>query len=228
MLGGDHPPGAIQEYRPTVIAGVPKVWDTLKKGIEAKIGGGSPVIRFLFQTAYSARAYALSQGRECPLFALLPFKKVQGMLGGRLKATLSGGGAVSSETQTFCRTVLCKTMVQGYALTETASCGTIQFPTDARNRIVGPPLSSVEFKLATVDEVMDTMGNQYQATDTVHSTKQADGSTKSEPCAGRGEVWIRGPPVSAGYFRQPEKTAEAYVPDGQGGLWFRTGDIALW
>ena len=36
-----------------------------------------------------------------------------------------------------------------------------------------------------------------------------------------GELWIRGPQVTAGYANAPEKTAEQFV-DG----WLRTGDIA--
>jgi acyl-CoA synthetase (AMP-forming)/AMP-acid ligase II len=35
-----------------------------------------------------------------------------------------------------------------------------------------------------------------------------------------GELWVRGPWVTPGYFRRPEETADAFV-DG----WFRTGDI---
>ena len=41
-----------------------------------------------------------------------------------------------------------------------------------------------------------------------------------------GEILLQGPSVFAGYYRQPELTAEATVPDPLGGTpFFRTGDI---
>lgn len=47
----------------------------------------------------------------------------------------------------------------------------------------------------------------------------ADG--RALPHGEAGELWLRGPAVTPGYWRQPEATAAAFE-----GEWFRTGDIA--
>lgn len=46
-----------------------------------------------------------------------------------------------------------------------------------------------------------------------------DGETVKE--GESGELWLRGPNIFVGYYKQPEKTAEALTGDG----WFRTGDV---
>jgi long-chain acyl-CoA synthetase len=49
----------------------------------------------------------------------------------------------------------------------------------------------------------------------------ADPETSAELTAGEiGEVWVRAPNVTPGYFERPEETAAAITPDG----WLRTGD----
>ena len=41
--------------------------------------------------------------------------------------------------------------------------------------------------------------------------------------SGRGELVVRGPAVTAGYYNKPDETAAAFTPDG----WLRTGDIGV-
>ena len=52
-----------------------------------------------------------------------------------------------------------------------------------------------------------------------------DGEGNALPAGEAGELWIRGPATSSGYFRNPEATVEAWGALGPDG-WFRTGDVA--
>lgn len=217
--GTENPPGAIQEYRPTVMAAVPIIWDTLKKGAEEEIGKRGAVVKFLFQVAYSAQYYASKRGTTCPLFYFLVFRRMHQLMGARLRLAVSGGGPISADVQGFIRTVFGCHIIQGYALTETCACGTVQDIDDPDDNVVGGPVAGVEIKLRSCDskdDPTDREGRYYLAEDTEH--------IEGEPCLGRGEVCIRGPAVSDGYFKQPEKTREVFQEDG----WFRTGDIGLW
>jgi len=213
-------PGAIQEFKPTVMAAVPKIWDILKKGVEEVVGKGSPVAQFLFQAAYSARYFATMQGRESPLFKAVVFKKLVNMLGGNLKCGITGGGPISADVQGFIRTAFCFPLLQGYALTETTCAGCIQEFHDTRFANVGSPVGSVELKLRSCldskgePEVLDRQHQPYLEGDKDHY---------GAACAGRGEVMIRGASVSSGYFKQPDKTAEVFDKEG----WFYTGDVAI-
>ncbi|MER6912726.1 class I adenylate-forming enzyme family protein [Streptomyces sp. NPDC000594] len=55
--------------------------------------------------------------------------------------------------------------------------------------------------------------------DTEIEIREPDGVTLLAP-GEKGEVWVRGPQITAGYLGHPERTAEQYV-DG----WLRTGDL---
>merc|ERR1740139_772486 len=65
---GAYPTGALEAFSPTLMAGVPKIWDVIKKGVEAKINSSGPVAKFLVETAFEARAFALNHGYDTPLF----------------------------------------------------------------------------------------------------------------------------------------------------------------
>eukprot|EP00636_Phaeomonas_parva_P006026 CAMPEP_0118854572 /NCGR_PEP_ID=MMETSP1163-20130328/2733_1 /TAXON_ID=124430 /ORGANISM="Phaeomonas parva, Strain CCMP2877" /LENGTH=778 /DNA_ID=CAMNT_0006787319 /DNA_START=215 /DNA_END=2551 /DNA_ORIENTATION=+ len=213
--GYPYPPGAIQEFRPTILVAVPKIWDIFKKGVEENVGKSSAVIKYLFRVAFAARNMALSQGRDTPLFNKVVFKKLTDMVGGRMRCGASGGGPISSEVQTFIRTAFCMPLVQGYALTETCCAGgCAQKIYDARNGVVGQPFTSCEVKLRSCPDFQDSEGNSYLNTDTSH---------KGERVIGRGEVLVRGPTVAKGYYKMPEKTAAEFDEEG----FFNTGDIGV-
>jgi len=40
----------------------------------------------------------------------------------------------------------------------------------------------------------------------------------------QGEIWLRGPSITSGYYNRPTETEEAFTSDG----WFKTGDVGQW
>jgi long-chain acyl-CoA synthetase len=40
----------------------------------------------------------------------------------------------------------------------------------------------------------------------------------------QGEIWLRGPSMTKGYYNRDKETEEAFTEDG----WFKTGDIGQW
>lgn len=204
---------ALAMYKPTIFGGVPKVYEMLKNGLESKINAGSPVLRTIFQTLVSWKMFVLKKGGDTPLsnkFFNLISKKI---FGGKLQFAISGGGPISSDLLYFARACFNCPVVQGYALTETCVGGCFQSLEDKRTSIVGPPVSSVELSLQSEPEFCDSNGDPYLHTDTKGS--------KGEAIIGRGEICMRGPSIAAGYYRNPEKTAEDFDEEG----FFHTGDI---
>jgi len=212
-----YPPGAVMEFRPTCMVGVPLIWDTIKKGVEDKVGKQGCIAGWIVQTAFSGRAFGHNHGRATPLMNLL-LKKLYNNFGGRMKLGITGGGPISADVQQFISVAMGFPLIQGYALTETTCAGTVQKFDDPDCGAVGGPVSSVEIKLRSCtgpEDPKDRQGKKYKATDKKHC---------GVPCQGRGEVCIRGPSVSRGYFKQPQKTAEAWDEDE----WFHSGDIGIW
>lgn len=210
---GASPIGALEQYSPTIMVGVPKIWDIIKKGIEAKVAQSPTIAKFLVETAFEARTFAMKMGWDTPLFKALVFKKFSTVIGGNMKYGLSGGGPLNKEVQAFTRTCFGMPLVQGYGLTETCACATIQALDDSRPGIAGQIAGANEIKLESCPDIHDSASQPYLDTDRVDS--------KGNPIFGRGEVLIRGNTISLGYYCMPEKTKEEFDADG----WFHTGDI---
>jgi long-chain acyl-CoA synthetase len=192
--------GDIREFRPSVLVGVPAVFETVKKGILAKVEAGSAIARRLFHGAMWLKPRLLRYGMPgAGLLDAVVFKKLREATGGRLRITMNGGGPVSTETREFISIGLAP-MIMGYGLTETTAMGCLQSLSEWNLDTLGAMPSSIEIKL------VDFPDAGYLA------------SNKPHP---QGEIWIRGPSVMAGYHDNAKETDEAISPDG----WLRTGDI---
>ena len=124
-------PRALPRFSPTVFAGVPKVWEMLKAGLEGKLAKGPAPLRIIFEVLLDWKISRLKAGGRTPvsdLFFGVICKKVFGR--SNLQFGVSGGGPMSASLQLFCRSVFNSPIVQGYALTETCVGGCFQFTQD--------------------------------------------------------------------------------------------------
>jgi long-chain acyl-CoA synthetase len=116
-----------------------------------------------------------------------------------LKMTSAGGMAVQRAVAEKWKAVTGVPIIEGYGLTETA-------PVAISNALnitewtgnIGLPVPSTEVTL------LDDAGAEV-------------------PLGEVGEISIRGPQVTKGYWNRPDETAKAFTADG----WFRTGDMGF-
>ena len=142
---------------------VPKIWDTIQKGIMHKVSHSSGVVQALVHAGLWWRGKIVQYNMDTPLFNRIVFNKFREAVGGELKWALSGGGALNGEVQTFIRTALQVPLIQGYGLTETCAAVAIQANDDARPGVVGVPFASSEVKLESMPEFYDSKGRPYLA-----------------------------------------------------------------
>ncbi|KAJ9087437.1 long-chain fatty acid-CoA ligase [Entomophthora muscae] len=193
--------GDIREAAPTIMVGVPQIFDMIRKGILNKINSSGAVVQSLFDVSMRIKSNFSRFGLPTFLLDALVFKKVREQMGGRLRYAVSGGAPLGDETREFFSNAVC-TLFQGYGLTEVCGIAVCCTPDIFRPSNIGQVSPSLEFKLVDVPDV------GYFHT--------------SDPP--QGELWFRGPPVAMGYFKNEEATKEAFTEDG----WFKTGDIVTY
>jgi long-chain acyl-CoA synthetase len=199
--------------RPTIFLGVPRVFERILFSVKERLAQQSGLKRFMFDLAYDWK----KGHTDSAFWNSLVFSKTRERLGGRVRLILSGGAPLSNHVHEFIRICFCCPVIQGYGLTETCSAGTLSNPRDVSLGQVGPPIPCVEIKL--VDE--PEMG--YFASGPPNVSPAGSGNRVAAETRVGGEIWIRGPCVSPGYYKDPDLTAKDFS-DG----WFHTGDIGRW
>ena len=181
--------------RPTVMTGVPRVYEKFQARIMEKGHTLPQPRRTLFHWGVNvalAKGRATTQGRqpsgvlalEAAIAERLVFSKIRDGVGGRLRVLASGSAPLPLGVAEFFAGIGLP-ITEGYGLTETSPIVSAN-PLDApKLGTVGKPVQDVEVRIA------------------------ADG-----------EILVKGPNVMQGYHNLPDDTA-AVLRDG----WFHTGDI---
>ncbi len=213
----------ITRINPHYLGSVPRIWETIKEGVDQTLKNKSKLTRSLFNgTLYLSKRYCFYRriirglvpnytGKKQPkLFAYLPyfllkpfyafgqkvvFKQVKTKLGKNYVGGVSGGGSLSKDIDEYFE-ALGIVLINGYGLTETGPViGTGLFQGSVKNNML--PLSNTEIKIV-------------------------DDDGKELPPGVKGELLIRGEQIMLGYYENEEMTKAIIDKDG----FLHTGDLA--
>ena len=219
----------MKKVSPHFMATVPRIWDGIYNAIyknikSTKKGAGiffsiftwaATSLKSLRNIIYNRCKYfrkrtifyhIFSKFLYIPVIFLYPlkwlgdmfyFQRVRNMLGGKFQIGMSGGGSLPLKLDKFFNSIGIK-LVEGYGLTETAPICCIR---NAKRPILG-----------TIGKIMP-----YCQAKVVHRN-----GIECKP-GEKGVLYIKGPNVMKGYYKQPELTAEV-ISEGE---WFNTGDLVI-
>lgn len=136
------------------------------------------------------------------LLDAIVLKKIRLATGGRLRATISGGGALPLHIDEFFNDIGIP-VLEGYGLTETSPTISVRTPDKLVIGTVGPLFHETEIRIVDI-----TDGK------TIYPGENYFGK--------KGELHMRGPQLMTGYYKNPEATGRV-VKDG----WFNTGDLVI-
>ena len=131
------------------------------------------------------------------LRALVAARRAGGQATPSVRAIVTGAAPTPPDLAREAEEAFGVAVAQPYGLSEATAATNMNLFHRIKPATVGPPLPDTE------EKIVDPETGAEQPIGTV------------------GEVWVRGPQVMRGYWRQPEATAGCLMPDG----WLRTGDL---
>ena len=198
----------IKEVRPHFLLSVPALAKNFRKNIETSIRKKGKSTERLFNLAlktsylYQADGFSKGKGLRCllkpavALFDKILYSKVREAFGGDLQFFIGGGALLDSELQRFFYAIGIP-MYQGYGLSEATPVISTNAPTKGNHRFgsSGRLVKPMDIK------ILDDEGRELGV-------------------GQKGEIVIKGENVMAGYWKNPDSTADT-VRDG----WLHTGDM---
>ena len=154
-------PMDLASFKPTFVLAVPRIFEKIYNGAEAKAeaAGKGDIFR---KAAAVAVAYseALDKKKVSPilklkhgLFDKLVYSKIRAGMGGRVEAAISGGAPLGVRLGHFYRGAGV-TVLEGYGLTETTAGATLNLIGAHRVGSVGKPIPGTSIKIAEDGEVL--------------------------------------------------------------------------
>jgi long-chain acyl-CoA synthetase len=188
--------------RPNVMASAPRLWEVLYEKIIAEVERQSPLKKFLFHNVIKREWLAALFRR----WNLPPLPQLRSVVGGALRATISGGGALPPYVDQFFNRIGIA-VLEGYGLTESGPVLAVRTPEQLVIGTVGPLLPETEIKIIDLENGV---------------TLYPDPAARDLGVGRRGEICARGPQMMLGYYKDPEGTMRA-LREG----WLHTGDIGV-
>lgn len=195
----------IGRVQPSGVTGVPRVFERIYDSMREEASESSVKERIFNWAVGIARQHSRTADHgiihrtKYRIADRLVFNTVKEQLGGNIDIFVSGGGSLSKDlSQLFSGMGI--RILEGYGLTEAAPVVSVNPLEDNRPGTLGPPLPGV-------DVVLDD--------------SQIDPEQKRRASGDIGELLVRGPNVSPGYWKNPEATEETFNETG----WVHTGDI---
>ena len=193
----------ILALKPTVFAGVPRVYQRFYESANSKIAMFPGCLKSLFSHALKTEMQSVAgpDGKRSAWGKFLAMTLGGQVTGGKVRIMISGAAPLPQHVHEFLVAAIGCDVLQGYGMTENCANATIALLGDNRAGHVGPPMPTMEIKLVDVPEMEYTSaGNQS------------------------GEVCTRGVCNFVGYHKNKEETDKVLEADG----WLHTGDIGRW
>jgi long-chain acyl-CoA synthetase len=194
-----------QSVQPTTATSVPRVYEKIYAAIREQ-AQSSDLRQRIFEWAIDVgQRYTEADSPGVALRAQqavadrLVFSQVTEALGGNIDFLISGGGSLSPDLCALYH-AMGLPILEGYGLTETAPVVSVNPPEAPKVGTIGPPVVDVEVE---VDEAV------------------VDQTAFEDDPGDVGELLVRGPNVSDGYWNRPGATRRVFDDEG----WFRTGDV---
>ena len=150
----------MNDCSPEIMTAVPRFYQNLYQKINATFKKATGVKKIVIEKTIDLGKKKLFKKKFSQIESFLNFvceqlvrKKINQEFGGKLKAFISGGGALDKEVGSFLNAIGLPTL-QGYGLTETSpvvSCNPIH---DIRVETVGPPFEGNLVKIASDGEIL--------------------------------------------------------------------------